>query len=517
MLQLLDFPPELIDRILLHVDSPRDLISFACASQMCKSYAVPHRYRSIRVTGRSKLGLWGYLASRTDLAKHVRSIRVGTLTSDEPWGGNGQIHISYLGLRPGVLQATGDNILRSLEQMSNLTTFQWALTMEKLCASSQALSLLEVVARRPLLRGLQLSSESLSSAFQEALQDPGHSIWRMKNLEWLELDMLGKPHPVASDANLGGWLRQLPSLTLFSTTSRIFVGQCLNLSFPALKQLAIVTSDKDSQGDIDAIAYFLQNHASIEEFSWVMSPCLPVVLQPGCLPNLKKLACQMPFLEAMEAAFTAQMSSAPPQPPSRYKLEELHIYPAHTWYPSGQDVGKLRSFRFLDGLHLRSLHFTPSGSFSTLCKLSVFPNLEKLEMPSGKLCPSSQPGMSKWVTFLPRFKNLRVLEGYAVWDIDTSQSPWIGADVEAIEYTVQILGRYCPKLKRLSYPKEQVPGKDPLLQIDILRSTMASTSEIISYSVEVLTSRQGPSFRPYPPSWINSAVIVGEQITGNAR
>ncbi|TFK61262.1 hypothetical protein BDN72DRAFT_737787, partial [Pluteus cervinus] len=71
-----DLPVEITDQILPEIEHHRDLVNFACASQLCSQLAIPRHteYRVLRLGTSNSAHIWAHLARRPDLARNIREI-----------------------------------------------------------------------------------------------------------------------------------------------------------------------------------------------------------------------------------------------------------------------------------------------------------------------------------------------------------------------------------------------------------------------------------------------------------
>jgi len=209
----------------------------------------------------------------------------------------------------------------------------------------------------------------------------------------------------------------------------------------------------------DSRARFLQNHPTIEELNWL--PVGMPNLGPDCLPNLRILRTNRQFIVSLDdpesiSSPTGLLSppcspvSAAPAPvlveptaaPQKPRpIESLYVY--------SLDAQTLLELRCVDKKTLRKLKLHSFGDMSILHELATqFPNIEWLCLPSFHLPTNAIHPVSitkdEWLELLPRFPNLQVFRGDALWQA-------VGCKKQELHDMLMEIMLTCPQLRELDH------------------------------------------------------------------
>jgi hypothetical protein len=138
---LVDQPTEILDVILSHVDSRKDLLSIGLVCKRLRDVIFPSHfdYRVIRCK-LSSVRVWNHLIVHKSLARNVRKLEIlderSSTRSSIPDSQHGRILIPHISQRDTDLETTDDELrmhskqekylAKALMQMTGLTEFKWS-------------------------------------------------------------------------------------------------------------------------------------------------------------------------------------------------------------------------------------------------------------------------------------------------------------------------------------------------------------------------------------------------------
>ncbi|TFK64231.1 hypothetical protein BDN72DRAFT_846807 [Pluteus cervinus] len=445
---------ELVDAILSNLDLHLDLIHFACTCKLAASYVIPRQieYRTIHID-RLMPDLWAHLASRPDLARNIRTVRLTRHGEVFPrsWrndsSGDSADEQDYF-----------SNMTKALGHMSKLQTF--------ICRHKTG-ALTDDMYNQPLFSSVVSGKKSLKNlAIYEAFGLPKWpnllDFWDtnvdLSTVEYLQLEWRKQlPIPLSS---LFPNLEKLVSLCISGGTQDPV---SFNFRAPCLRTFImyeILWSDLH-----DEIGVFLSNHPSIENLFWFPSR---FTLPLGSLPNLKHAFTSVEFFGALEQSY--QASSGTGLSPFQYEIQSLYV--------ESCNLDFLVSLRCLDRGSLRRIRISQRiNSPSELRRFAeTFPMIQWLAIYRAQISCMS---WEEWLDILPLFSNLEVIRGL-----------WFLADVDNKEdktlYLAKQVASVCPKLNRiqkLRYPSRQ----------DVIISRSGG-EVLVSYDQEPLVSPRRSDF-----------------------
>ncbi|KAJ6608638.1 hypothetical protein B0H10DRAFT_521952 [Mycena sp. CBHHK59/15] len=291
-----DLPFDIIDPILSHVDSRRDLVSFATVSRACKELVIPRHteYRILRLGVTVHQNVWAHLAQRSDLAWNIREVEIGRSLPDlspphfsatataKPERYPVSLIEPPTDLEADILDIVASNICQALRNMHSMRSFTWF----EACDPTGALhgvpwyyrSVLQALRESDSLVRLRIVDNT--NAPSEAANDEDYPLWHIANLQTLVLKQMGWRLD-----GLVSLLSRSPNLQL-AVESPIFA----SCRLPQLRKLNLTLAGTH---DINIIG-FLEHHPTIEDLRWYPTN-ESLRLGHGSLPVLKRLITSHSF------------------------------------------------------------------------------------------------------------------------------------------------------------------------------------------------------------------------------
>ncbi|KAI0031971.1 hypothetical protein K488DRAFT_70991 [Vararia minispora EC-137] len=289
----IDLFPELLEIVLDNIDARRDLLSLALSCTRFSAVIIPERLNHHTIVASPyHAPLWAHLAANPRLARYVHSLTV----YDDPrqafppkYGWRQPSSLSDLTCQYTVGQYDVELITTALRSMTNVTrlNLRYARTAHLRAAMPCLPNTLAIVFSNLTSLEHVSTSTRLSPADEEALCDPNHPLWTMKDLKTLDLDVSGPGEYLwPAFASILVASPSLEDLRLPDFLDEKTMAQLCQLRFPALRRL-----DRAYAWSLDLtphIVTFLRAHPTIEVLRWPTLASAP--LPADALPALMHLS-----------------------------------------------------------------------------------------------------------------------------------------------------------------------------------------------------------------------------------
>ncbi|KAI0064264.1 hypothetical protein BV25DRAFT_1914482 [Artomyces pyxidatus] len=279
-------PYDVLEHIIGHIDSRKDVLVFALLSSLFRDIAIPRHieYREIQFSVED-LYIWKHLAQRPDLASNIRTVIIRRCQTDS-WRTPKSLLPSRSPAQRKYQQSEVETLLSVMKTMTRLKSLE--LHTGLLWFGPHPVA---VVSR--ILRSCVYLEHFMISGLLESWREPdteANSIWTMPELMPIMLpNTVYLPSPPVYEC-LISFSRNLQVLILpnrigWSETLAISFAECRFLN---LKELNIARW-KPSLGH--HLLHFLQAHPDIDRLAWYGAYPFPpsVSLPRGILPALKHL------------------------------------------------------------------------------------------------------------------------------------------------------------------------------------------------------------------------------------
>ncbi|TFK66917.1 hypothetical protein BDN72DRAFT_843615 [Pluteus cervinus] len=440
-----DLPIEIIEEILPEIEHHRDLINFACTSQLSSKLVIPRHteYRILRI-GTNSAHIWTHLARRPDLACNIREIDIELHVARSPRKPSVSIEDVDIEERTGEVRE--DEIIQALGHMRRLKSFAWehrSLTLPGPNGRHFAPVVLDTLQKIGSVVHLRLDMDDWFK-FNEPIEECG--LWRMSHLHSLVLCGAYKAEDWPSRLNrnamvLVNWLNSLTSLEVLRLPWVMFEEYQTLLFFPKLRSFNIQNTDSN-----DFVLDFLERHPTLQDLDWYSPLDFPnsSQLPPNFLPELRRFEGAYDFFEALAS-----------QTEINGDLTQIRKFESLTLYLVNEDdhFDKLCVCPGIDHQALRILSFA-SGNWD-IHKLAVaFPMIEELDLSPGPIFD-----FESFSSGIEQFKHLRVLYQNLVWSDLAIERCALDVQLEdpeletTVNERIQTLARRCPSLTKIGHPK----------------------------------------------------------------
>ncbi|KAH8116070.1 hypothetical protein DFH11DRAFT_1583995 [Phellopilus nigrolimitatus] len=455
---------EVLDGIVTHIDSKRDLLALALSCKRMHDIVFPrhYEYRVVRCKI-SNIAVWGHFAGNRSVAANVRRLEIldersteNTIIPSDILATDTELESSDDEL--GMHSKQGRLFSSALAKMCSLNVFIWScnhslISLQSIwptilkCHSLKSVEINDNLVFGPIVEGTtgvtkhptilpRLSSVAVRSISKGYGQSKNAELTRVTdmlhhcpNLEELDIRytaQTGFAYPRADDFFLYGRWPSLRTLTLTHLSCTI--------------------------DGFDAVATFLAAHSNIEVLHLDVGPrthLATLALVPGTLPRLRELRCNKEFACAVMAC---PSDSVLPRP-----LETI----------KGMRLTGQRDHAFFDALRrqaIKRVELAGYNEFEDIRKLvDCLPNVTWLDI--GKKSssathkgPMSISSVLDWANLLAQLPGLTTFHGarffYEVTDGHASFTSTLMSDRSRIrknDEVASVIAWKCPNLRRLDH------------------------------------------------------------------
>ncbi|TFK66916.1 hypothetical protein BDN72DRAFT_843613 [Pluteus cervinus] len=443
-----DLPIEIIEQILPEIEHHRDLINFACTSQLSSQLVIPHHteYRILRLGTSSSAHIWTHLARRPDLACNIREIDIELHAARPPREPSALIE--DVDFEERTWEVREDEIARALGYMRRLKSFAWehrslSPTFPGPNERHFAPVVLDTLQKIGTVEHLYLDMDHWFK-FNEPIEECG--LWRMSQLHSLALrgTYEAEDWPSRSTRNamvLVNWLNSLTSLEVLRLPWGMFEEHQTLLFFPKLRYLNIQYTESTA-----VVLDFLERHPTLQDLTWYSNWNFPAPSQlpSNFLPELRRFEGRYDFFEVLASRTEINGDLIPIR-----KFESLILH----WMDEDDYFDKLCACPGIDHQALRILSL--ANDYWNIHELAVaFPMIEELYLPPGPVFD-----FESFLSGIEQFKHLKILYRSLVWTDLAIETGGVPADLQdpelqsIVNERIQALARRCPSLTQIGHPK----------------------------------------------------------------
>ncbi|KAI0945116.1 hypothetical protein AcV7_001744 [Taiwanofungus camphoratus] len=504
-------PTEILDAIVFHIDTKRDLLSLALSCRRLHAIVFPRHYdyRAIRCKV-SSLSVWNHLIVNRALSRNVRQLEILDERASES-----ECIPSGIMTTDTDLESTDDELdmhvkqerflVSALSRMSALDSFTWSCNHSPIsidhvwptllkCQTLRRVEINDNMVFIPVAlddkagRSARTSSQTFLPALRTvSLQSTKHSFGATKNPDMSRISAMLNNCPILEDLNIGYSTRR--GAGFFNPVADDFL---LCGRWPTLRTLKLTNLWCSPQAGFDAAATFLFAHSNLEVLhldiafggggggpvagaglAGAAAGRLPFVLPPNSLPRLRELESNK---EIASAILQCPCDATGGRPLEAIKGVRLS--------GSAWDHVFLMSLKTYGASGIRRLELSAWNEMEDIRRLvECVPKLTWLDVgkrgatASGAVPANAKPAsvistnVVEWTTILSRLPDLTTFHGvrffYEVSSTDPSV-PLTFSDrsrVRKNDEVASMLAWKCSKLRRLDH-WEEGSGKVIVLRRD---------------------------------------------------